>query len=251
MSTTAPWIAIAIDWMDSDMFDDATPAARLAWVCLLCHAKSSGRGGRVVVRKNAFLRRYQLSERALTDMLAAAQKCGAITVEGETVTVCNWRAYQDPRARFKPVDPERFTETSGTTRNDATLNPSPLTPHQPPITEESARPSSSDRYSVRSLTDAIWQAIPTNRRQARSRLDEALAEELRDRFGADWPVNGKAEAFVTATVIPQVVAYYGSALGRSRRSRQPATLIRDRIWETESPESWKDPEQQEPKKWTI
>ena len=71
MSSHAPWIALSIDWMDSEQFDGATPSARLAWVCLLCHIRAQGRGGSAKVRRRTFAARYGLSERAIVEMLAA------------------------------------------------------------------------------------------------------------------------------------------------------------------------------------
>lgn len=101
LSTSAPWLALASDWFDSEMLEGATDGERLAWILLLCHAKAHGRAGRVRVRKNAFMHAYRLSERAVSGMLIRAQKCDAIEIDGEFVTICNWRVYQDPAQRQK------------------------------------------------------------------------------------------------------------------------------------------------------
>jgi len=46
MSTHAPWLALAIDWQDSEMFDGASEGVRLAWVNLMCFVKAQGRAGK-------------------------------------------------------------------------------------------------------------------------------------------------------------------------------------------------------------
>lgn len=125
MSTTAPWLALAADWMDSDMFDDASQSERLAWVCLLCHVKTMGRAGRAKTRADTFKRTYRLSARAVNGMMARAQKCGSITIDGDVVTVCNWRAYQDPKARKGVSNDGSFTKTPGKPTKDATHHPVP------------------------------------------------------------------------------------------------------------------------------
>lgn len=94
MSSHAPWLALSVDWQDSEMFDGATPGARLAWVCLLCHVKAKGRGGSARFRPPAFASEYRLSTRSVLEMLERAQKCGAAIVEGDIVTLCNWTSYQ-------------------------------------------------------------------------------------------------------------------------------------------------------------
>lgn len=111
MSATAPWIALSIDWHESDMFDEeATDGERLAWICLLCHAKAYGRGGRVRVRKSALAATYRLSMRAVEGMLARAQKCGSITIDEEAVTIANWGVYQWKAARSGGSVPEEKPE---------------------------------------------------------------------------------------------------------------------------------------------
>ena len=94
VSTDAPWLALSVDWMDSEMFDEATDAERLAWIALLCHAKKNGRAGRARIRKSALAREYRLSIRGIEGMLSKAQKCAAIELDGDTVFVVNWRRYQ-------------------------------------------------------------------------------------------------------------------------------------------------------------
>lgn len=125
MSTTAPWLALAADWMDSEMFEESTHGERLAWICLLCHVKSVGRAGRAKMNQKAFERRYELSERAVKGMIDRAQKCAAIGIDNGVVTLCNWKAYQDPRARSRGPNDEGFSKT---TTKDATQHPVPRHP---------------------------------------------------------------------------------------------------------------------------
>lgn len=123
MSREAPWIALSVDWADSDMFADATDGERLAWICLLCEAKRSGRGGRLSFRKSALQRHYDLSERAVSGMVERAQKCGAVQIDGDTLTICNWKVYQhrtwDRDRRDYPDLPEtrKMLTTSTITNN--------------------------------------------------------------------------------------------------------------------------------------
>jgi hypothetical protein len=132
MSKTAPWFAVAADWIDSEMFDDSTMGERLAWICLLTHMKAVGRGGRAKLNKKAFVRRYDLTERAVSGMLDFAQNCGAIEITDSIVTICNWKGYQDPRTRKTEANVARFSKTSGLTTKDATKHPD--TKHPPPTT---------------------------------------------------------------------------------------------------------------------
>ena len=133
MSIDAPWLALTIDWMHSRMFDKATPAARLAWVYLLCWVKAYGRGGRAKVRAELLSKHYSISVRSIDEMLKTARKHKAITVEDDVVTICNWRTYQDPRSRQRPSKSEPFSKMA---ENDATPHPSPLTPHPSPCTKK-------------------------------------------------------------------------------------------------------------------
>jgi len=102
MSVTAPWISISIDWMDSEMLEDATDGGRLAWLFLLCHVKVCGRAGKVAWRENApkvMQRRYRLSARSVAEMLDFSTKARAIKIEEEVLTVVNWRVYQRDKIR--------------------------------------------------------------------------------------------------------------------------------------------------------
>lgn len=118
MSTTAPWFALAVDWQDSPMFDEASEAVRLAWVCLLCHAKSMGRGGKVRLRKEAFAANYRLDAGSVEQMLDRAVEHRAVSIDGETVSLLNWQTYQakgdTARSRQQPLRSGETKEKSAT-----------------------------------------------------------------------------------------------------------------------------------------
>lgn len=131
------------------MFDDAPHGARLAWICLLCFAKAQGRAGKVRFRGKAFAENYRLSMESVDELLARAGKAGAVTVEGDMITVVNWKCYQDPKARHSSnaqhQGGKRLTkkrrQISKSTENDATQHPPPSTQHQAPSTRDARAPT--------------------------------------------------------------------------------------------------------------
>lgn len=140
MSKVAPWLALSVDWQDSEMFDDAPHGVRLAWICLLCLVKAQGRAGKVRFRGKAFAENYRLSIESVDELLECTGRAGAVVVEGDLLTVVNWKAYQDPKTRnrmstksqrCKGVTSKhlRFTKTS---EKDATQHPPPSTTKKPP-----------------------------------------------------------------------------------------------------------------------
>jgi hypothetical protein len=140
MSAEAPWVAWAVDWDESEMFepmpqhgmpDDATDGERLAWVCLVCDAKKKGRGGRLKLRKSVFQRDHKLSARAVDGMLKRAQKCGAVEIHEDSVTISNWRTYQDKAGGSK-------VKKTGIPRNHPLFPESAL----PPTTHHTTIPPS-------------------------------------------------------------------------------------------------------------
>ncbi len=153
MSSTAPWLALAVDWDESEMWDaipehgieEATDGERLAWICLMCDAKKKGRGGRVSIRKSVFQREHRLSGRSVEGLLKRAQKCRAVEIDGDTITLCNWGTYQDKkggRSSRKTVVPRKARESQGSAV-PITTHPSPITHHHPlpPASEPSRDPS--------------------------------------------------------------------------------------------------------------
>jgi len=145
MSLSASWLAWAVDWSDSEMFDDSSHGVRLAWVELMCLTKAQGRAGRVRLRVSKFAEQKRLSVEAVEEMLARAVRFGAIIRQGDEVIACNWKAYQDPSARsasgskskksnkLSSIDDD-FTKTSPTEQR----SPSPPPKHNNPSTEVSA-----------------------------------------------------------------------------------------------------------------
>lgn len=154
MSTQAPWLALAVDWQDSDMFDDATPEVRLAWICLLCHVKTHGRAGVATARRGVLVKRYRISKTAVDSMMDRAEKSGAIETDAHyRVSVTNWRTYQDPKhrsAKAQPVAGQAVTTKRGSfskrRKNDATPNPVPSTQNPLPLTPPTPRGGESDHF---------------------------------------------------------------------------------------------------------
>lgn len=165
VSTDAPWLALSVDWQDSAMLDDATHGERLAWVCLLCHAKSQGRGGRVRLRKNAFQTAYRLSERAVMGMLERAQKCAAIEVNGDFISLCNWGSYQGKADSKKYRESCRIPETTD----------SSATKHQAPRTKDKERvfPASLDSPAFHE----VWRKWEQHRREIKKPLTPTAGEQ--------------------------------------------------------------------------
>ena len=178
MSVSAPWIALSIDWMDSDLFDGgATDGERLAWVYLLCHAKAQGRAGVVRVRKSAFIRQYQVSERAFDGIVEKAQKCGSITVDGDTIHICNWPKYQHKASKAPALKGPEYTENSGNSGNSGkvTNNTVQITDHRDKSQEQTTGFADAENESEGSAgkPDKIlwspengWQNITDHHRQA-------------------------------------------------------------------------------------
>ena len=174
MSKDAPWIALAIDWQDSPMFDDASHGERLAWICLLCFAKAQGRAGKVRLRDMAFSQNYRLSVESVEAMIAGAVKAGAVTVDGDVITVVNWKLYQDPRVRSRTdenhlenkADQPKRRHFSKTSEKDATKHQGPTTKHQGP--EETPRspplPDDVNSPTVCEVWDA-WLAYKAERNE--------------------------------------------------------------------------------------
>ena len=145
MSATAPWLPLAVDWHESEMWgplpehdipDEATDGERLAWISLLCEAKIKGRGGKVTIRKNAFRTTYRLSDRAVEGMLRRAQKCGAATIDGNSVTLCNWRTYHQKSGGKRGGKKGEVPEVREFAESAPTHHTSHITHHPSPITAE-------------------------------------------------------------------------------------------------------------------
>lgn len=96
MGSPNRWLKLAANWMDSDWLVVLSAEARLAWVQLLCYAGVYGIGG-VVKAQSAlvFARKNFVGEEAVTQMLTAAKRDGALetSADGDWVIV-NWNQYQ-------------------------------------------------------------------------------------------------------------------------------------------------------------
>lgn len=220
MSKTAPWLAVSVDWQDSEMFDDSPMGVRLAWVCLLTFAKVNGRAGKVRFRDKAFATQYRLNGESVSDMLARAEAAGAIMRQGDVVTVSNWRAYQDPRRRPDDNDNEKkdlatndthFTKTpeNSATRDQRPEHPSPK--HQRPVTKQASegsgvskkrRSGDLDRAVVGSLL--LYEAWIDTERKLRHGLvksedDVRLALALRTKALGDATIT-EPVGFIKATL---------------------------------------------------
>ena len=224
------WVALEADWQDDSMFDGATPGARLAWVHLLCHVKVYGRGGTAKLRRATFAKRCDLSERAVDDMLAAAQKCGSIRYDGGTVTICKWRTYQVDRVRGKrdevsaiPKTPESATTITIT---DTSTSTNTNTPRGVCISDGLPDDPAGDYASgVVALFDQMWAAIPQNRRKAKIAARNEFRDAVRNRCVAADDLTAR------------LVEYYASDIGQTRYAKTVVTFIRDGCYE-DDPSAW-------------
>lgn len=96
MAPPRRWIRLDVGWSRSDWLADLSPAARLAWIELLTYTKAEGVGGEVkAVSPGVFGRMCGIPAEDVAAMLDAAQKDGALVVEGRTWRIANWDAYQE------------------------------------------------------------------------------------------------------------------------------------------------------------
>lgn len=210
MSDAAPWIAIAIDTFDSEMFDDAAHGERLAWVCLLFFAKAQGRAGRVKFRDKTFAEKYRLTSEAVSGMLERARHAGALTVDGNgVVTVVNWSRYQDPKRRSSGDDNHKpskqleandthFSKTSAT--ETETRDRPETRDHPPPNTRGSEGSGVSKKPRLGDLDESVLADLPAYRAWiarergyrkglVRSDDDEQFALAAREKAISDSSVN--------------------------------------------------------------
>jgi hypothetical protein len=226
VSKEAPWIALAIDWQDSPMFDDSTHGERLAWICLLCFAKAQGRAGKVRLRGRAFAQTYRLSVESVEAAIARAVAAGAVIVEGDIVTVVNWKLYQDPRVRSRTEENHRENEAqppngqpfSKTSENDATKHPPPSTKHPPPKRKEPA--GAGDPRFVE-----FWQAFPAIRKQDRADAWKAWRQAVKETD--------------SAVILAAAKEYAASEVGQGKYAKGPGPWLRKHCWHDDR-EAWKD-----------
>lgn len=99
MSVEAPWLALACDWHESEMFEDATLGQRMAFIAMLCFSKSRGRAGRFTLHEAPLCRDFKIEVADLRRMIELAQEHGCIEFDGSVVQFTNWAVYQDPAKR--------------------------------------------------------------------------------------------------------------------------------------------------------
>lgn len=135
MSTHAPWLALACDWHESEMFKGTTAKQKLAFIALLCFSKSRGRAGRVTLRPHTLCSEFGITEADLAEMLKRAVKHGAIEIDGSTVRFVNWSKYQDPSQRKGSL-----VKDGSFRKKSATKDQGPITRDQSPGTKEEKKP---------------------------------------------------------------------------------------------------------------
>lgn len=94
------WIRLDTTWSKSEWIADLGPPSRLAWIQLLCYMKSHGTAG-AVKRLSAKLasREWGVTRDAVTKLLNAAIKDGALLVDGDEWIITGWSDRQmDPTA---------------------------------------------------------------------------------------------------------------------------------------------------------
>lgn len=236
VTSEAPWLALASDWMDSEMFDDATDNERLAWIMLLCYAKERGRSGRVRFRTCSLARHYKMSVNAIQGMLHKAKMFGAVTIDGDLITICNWRDYQDKNRSRKGSNEAQSGETS---EKSPTHHPPPSTHHPSPTTKDtppnppgggpgehpSSGINSSERFEADPIASRLLAAIPERFRTNRTTFTTEVALAIRDR-GVDED-----------TLQESLTAYYASPAGSGQWARQPPRFVREQGW-LEPREAW-------------
>ena len=146
MSRSAPWLCLASDWHESPMLISEPGGVKLAWVAILCMAKSRGRTGRFELRPEMIARDFGCTVDDVRRVVEIAQQHGSIVLEdANTVWLVNWACYQDPSKRktstvtepgnhFTKSSP--FTKTPTFSKKSATTHQAPLTKHQAPDTKD-------------------------------------------------------------------------------------------------------------------
>ena len=97
----ARWLRLDLTWSASEWLVSLTPAARLAWVELLCYTKAYGMKGTVkALGVGAASRLWGIGPDDITSMLEAAKRDDALACDEDDWRVENWAQYQeiDPTA---------------------------------------------------------------------------------------------------------------------------------------------------------
>jgi hypothetical protein len=187
---------LASDWHESPMLISEPGGVKLAWVAILCMAKSRGRTGRFELRPEMIARDFGCTVDDVRRVVEIAQQHGSIVLEdANTVWLVNWACYQDPSKRKTSgvKEPENgfsksqgFSKSPTFSKSATTTHHSPLTKHQAPITnhqspsttheeEEEPRDARKRTEAVRSkpvaaskrikLVDGSWTGITEQDRE--------------------------------------------------------------------------------------
>jgi hypothetical protein len=136
MSINAPWLALACDWYESEMFEGTTAGQKLAFIALLCFAKTRGRAGAFTLRPDKLCQEFTINRNDLDVMLRRAIDHGCIEVDINRVSFKNWRQYQDPtKRRSSPV----LLKHTVFSKNTQTKDQSPSTKDQSPSTKNNTK----------------------------------------------------------------------------------------------------------------
>lgn len=131
------WLRIDAAWDESEWLLPLSPAARLAWVRLLCDAKIYGVRGRQRRWKPTVLaHRWRLPVDDISAMIKAAVDDGAVALSDDEYIVVNWSEYQEidttaterqRRKRLRDNDINHshgVTAVTGVTHRDLRRDPS-------------------------------------------------------------------------------------------------------------------------------
>lgn len=95
MGNESRWIRLNIDWFESEWVLAMSAEAQNCWIKLLCRAKANGFAGSVKLGPIHHLARiWYVGEESVRQMLKAGELSGALTLDGDTVTLVNWATYQ-------------------------------------------------------------------------------------------------------------------------------------------------------------
>lgn len=89
------WIRIDTTWSSSAWLAELGPAPRLCWIELLCYVKAHGTAGKVkALTPTVASRLWGVTRNAVTDLLKAAEKDGALVLEDDMWVVTGWAEHQ-------------------------------------------------------------------------------------------------------------------------------------------------------------
>lgn len=111
MSATAPWLPLAVDWHESEMWDslpehgindEATDGERLAWICLLCYLRATGRE-QPIFDAQIFAAEYSLAVADVNNMLRRAMDFGACRLNRARIVIADPRDWGGGKSRRKRI----------------------------------------------------------------------------------------------------------------------------------------------------